>query len=258
MSVSDSTILRYTQTDPDVRLMLRVRDDDAGAFEELVRRYQPRLIRLMQHLAPHANLAEDMAQEVFLRVFRARHSYQPGAKFSTWLFTIAGNVARNAKRTQARRKESSETDTTSSAHDEGDGPMLAATALDASGLMPTRQIETDERARLVRAAVASLNERQRMALILSRFENMSYLEIAETMGLTTKAVKSLLSRARVGLKEALQSYIDEGVLEVGFEASASLPTLSAVIPGVRDRSSSERDEDFDQADERISDDGDVR
>lgn len=222
--------MRYTQTDPDVRLMLRVRDDDAGAFEEIVRRYQPRLIRLMQHLAPHANLAEDMAQETFLRVFRARHSYQPGAKFSTWLFTIAGNVARNAKRTQARRKESSETDTTRSAGNEDDGPSIAATALDASGLMPTRQVESDERARMVRAAVASLNERQRMALILSRFENMSYAEIADTMELSSKAVKSLLSRARVALKDALQSYIDEGVLEPDFQASQSLPTLSAVLP----------------------------
>lgn len=224
--------MRYTQTDPDVRLMLRVRDDDAGAFEEIVRRYQPRLIRLMQHLAPHANLAEDMAQETFLRVFRARHSYQPGAKFSTWLFTIAGNVARNAKRTQARRKESSETDTTRSPNQDGDGPTLAATALDASGLMPTRQVESDERARLVRAAVASLNERQRMALILSRFENMSYAEIADTMELSSKAVKSLLSRARVALKDALQSYIDEGVLEEDFQASRSLPKLNVVTPRI--------------------------
>ena len=238
--------------------MLRVRDDDAGAFEEIVRRYQPRLIRLMQHLAPHANLAEDMAQEVFLRVFRARHSYQPGAKFSTWLFTIAGNVARNAKRTQARRKESSETDTTSSSHDDGDGPTLAATALDASGLMPTRQIETDERARLVRAAVASLNERQRMALILSRFENMSYVEIADTMQLSTKAVKSLLSRARVGLKDALQSYVNDGILDTDFQASASLPTLSAVLPPAGDRSATDMDPSLDENVNMNSDGGDIQ
>lgn len=210
--------------------MLRVRDDDAGAFEEIVRRYQPRLIRLMQHLAPQTNLAEDLAQETFMRVFRARHSYQPGAKFSTWLFTIAGNVARNAKRTQARRKEKSESDATSASGDDHEGPTISASALDKSGMMPTRQIESDERAKLVRAAVASLSERQRMALILSRFENMSYLEIADTMGMTTKAVKSLLSRARVGLKEALQSYIESGVLDQDFHASRSMPTLSSVLP----------------------------
>jgi RNA polymerase sigma-70 factor (ECF subfamily) len=80
--------------------------------------------------------------------------------------------------------------------------------MDASSLMPARVVEGEERAELVRAAVQSLGERQRMALMLSRFENMSYVEIAEAMGLTTKAVKSLLSRARVNLKELLADYID--------------------------------------------------
>jgi RNA polymerase sigma-70 factor (ECF subfamily) len=79
-------------------------------------------------------------------------------------------------------------------------------------MMPTRLAEGVERAQIVRAAVGSLSERQRMALMLSRFENMSYAEIAETMELTTKAVKSLLSRARVNLRESLQSYIDAGLI----------------------------------------------
>ena len=84
-------------------------------------------------------------------------------------------------------------------------------------MMPTRMVEGDERASVVRAAVAALSERQRMALMLSRFENMSYLEIAETMDLTTKAVKSLLSRARVNLKELLQPYIDAGLINSEIE-----------------------------------------
>ena len=91
--------------------------------------------------------------------------------------------------------------------------------------MPTRQVEGDERAAIVRSAVASLNERQRMALILSRFENMSYVEIAETMGLSTKAVKSLLSRARVSLKEALTPYIESGQLGGTFDPAMSLPSI---------------------------------
>ena len=78
-------------------------------------------------------------------------------------------------------------------------------------------VEGDERASVVRAAVSALSERQRMALMLSRFENMSYLEIAETMDLTTKAVKSLLSRARVNLKELLQPYIDSGLINSEIE-----------------------------------------
>ncbi len=217
MAVSDSTAMRYQQSDPDVRLMLRVRDDDAGAFEELVRRYEARLVRLMHTLGPSHELAEDLTQEVFLRVYRARKRYEPGAKFSTWLFTIAGNVARNSARTMSRRREVSEVDAPRNQDAPSNAQLLASTALDASGLMPTRVSEGSERAQIVRQAVESLSERQRMALMLSRFESMSYAEIAETMDLTPKAVKSLLSRARVNLKEMLQPYIDSGLIpkEVG-------------------------------------------
>lgn len=209
MSVSPSTAMRYQQSDPDVRLMLRVRDDDAGAFEELVRRYQARLVRLFHHIGPSAEVAEDLTQEVFLRIYRSRAKYEPGAKFSTWLFTIAGNVARNAARSHGRRREVSEVDTKRSVDDSAPN-LLAGIALDASSLMPARVVEGEERALMVRKAVASLGERQRMALMLSRFENLSYVEIADAMGLTSKAVKSLLSRARVNLKEALADYIEPG------------------------------------------------
>lgn len=197
--------------------MLRVRDDDAGAFAELVGRYEARLVRLMRTMGPRPDLAEDLAQETFMRVFRARKSYQPGAKFSTWLFTIAGNVARNSARSVGRRHEVNEVDAplgsgTYGGGDSSNPRMLAQAALDRSGLMPNRIVEGSERAAVVRMAVANLSERQRMAMMLSRFENMNYVEIAETMDLTTKAVKSLLSRARVNLKEALQMYIETGVL----------------------------------------------
>jgi len=199
--------MRYQQSDPDVRLMLRVRDDDAGAFEELVRRYQARLVRLFHHIGPSPELAEDLTQDVFLRIYRARAKYEPGAKFSTWVFTIAGNVARNAARSHGRRKEVAEADTGRSTNESGP-QLLAGIAMDASSLMPTRLVEGEERALMVRNAVAALGERQRMALMLSRFENLSYVEIAEAMGLSSKAVKSLLSRARVNLKEALADYIE--------------------------------------------------
>ncbi|MCP4886857.1 MAG: RNA polymerase sigma factor [Rubripirellula sp.] len=216
--------MRYQQSDPDVRLMLRVRDDDASAFAELMRRYEARLVRLMHTIGPRHDMAEDLAQETFMRVFRARKTYEPGAKFSTWLFTIAGNVARNAIRSIGRRHEVSEVDAPRS-EDAPSGPqLLAATALEASGMMPARLVEGGERAEIVRAAVAALSERQRMALMLSRFENMSYLEIAETMGLTTKAVKSLLSRARVNLKEILQPYIQSGLIPNEIDHVAVEPT----------------------------------
>lgn len=213
--------------------MLRVRDDDAGAFAELMKRYEARLVRLMHAIGPRHDMAEDLAQETFMRVYRARKSYEAGAKFSTWLFTIAGNVARNAARSLGRRHEVSEIDAPRGQDAPSGAQLLAATALDASGMMPSRIAEGVERAELVRAAVGVLSERQRMALMLSRFENMSYVEIAETMGLSTKAVKSLLSRARVNLRDLLQPYIDTGLVpgEIdsggidldGDEESESLP-----------------------------------
>jgi RNA polymerase sigma-70 factor (ECF subfamily) len=212
LAVSESTALRYQQSDPDVRLMLRVRNDDAAAFEELLRKYQPRLVRLMRTIGPKPDMAEDLAQETFMRVFRARHRYEAGAKFSTWLFTIAANVARNATRSLGRRQEVNEVDAPATADGSQAVGILAATALEASSMMPNRLVEETERGKIVRQAVEALGERQRTALMLSRFENLSYAEIAETMGLSTKAVKSLLSRARVNLREILQPYIDAGVI----------------------------------------------
>src|SRR4051812_8959026 len=93
----------FALRDPDVRLMIRVRGDDPKAFQELVDKYQHRLIGVLTHLVGNADEAEDLAQEVFMRVYRARADYHPQAKFSTWLFTIANNVALNALRRRKRK-----------------------------------------------------------------------------------------------------------------------------------------------------------
>lgn len=199
--------MKQYELDPDVQLMLEVRDDNAAAFEKLVCRYQTRLITVLRHLINGQDQAEDLAQEVFMRVYRARKNYTPAAKFSTWLFTIANNVASNAKRTLSRRKEVSLSPDQSGAL--GPSP-LDHIAKAASGLMPTRQVDKAEREEIVRLAIEALSERQRMALLLSKFEGMSYIDIAETMGLTTQAIKSLLSRARNNLKTILEPYMYEG------------------------------------------------
>ncbi len=139
-------------------------------------------------------------------MFRARKRYQPGAKFSTWLFTIANNVASNARRTLSRRREvgvSTGRNTTSLM-------SLDQIAKEASGLMPARQLDKIEMAEVVRLAVQSLNPRQRMAVLLCKFEEMSYTDIAESMEMTPQAVKSLLSRARVNLRTALEPYVQRG------------------------------------------------
>ncbi len=210
MSVTESTAERYAALDPDVRLMLQVRDDNAAAFEELVLRYQNRLLSVLEHLVETREQAEDLAQEVFLRVFRARKQYQPGARFSTWLFTIANNVASNANRRRYRRKE---VHVDTGASDEA--RPLEQMAAAQSGFMPARRLDKEERAAIVRAAIDQLNERQRMALLLAKFEGLSYAEIADIMHLTPKAIKSLLSRARSNLRAALEPYMEEGIAPPG-------------------------------------------
>jgi len=187
--------------------MLEVREDNAGAFEELMQRYQTRLVSLLAHLVGRRDLAEDLAQDVFLRVYRARKRYVPGSKFSTWLYTIANNVASNARRGMARRKEVNLVNRESG---EMGGNLLDASALAASGLMPTRQLDKAELREVVKLAISALNERQRMAVLLNKFEHLSYEEIGEVMQLTPSAIKSLLSRARANLREVLDPYLQHG------------------------------------------------
>ncbi|RIK75529.1 MAG: RNA polymerase subunit sigma-70 [Planctomycetota bacterium] len=208
MAITDSTAERFTAQDPDVRLMLRVRGDDAEAFEELMLRYQNRLVSLLGHLTGRRDLAEDLAQDVFLRVYRARKNYVPGSKFSTWLFTIAHNVASNAQRTLARRREVD----IAAGDPSRSGPLtIDAAAVAASGLMPTRQLDKLELRDVVNMAVATLNDRQREAVLLNKFEHLSYEEIAAVMQLTPAAVKSLLTRARTKLRDILEPYLQQGL-----------------------------------------------
>ena len=207
MALSESSTENYALSDPDVRLMLEVRNGSAAAFEELMLRYQGRLVTVLEHLVGKRGQAEDLAQEVFLRVYRARERYTPGAKFSTWLFTIANNVALNAKRSKSRRREVNVAPAESG---EMGAPSLEQLAKAASGQMPTRQLDKAELQDVVRLAVGSLSERQRLAVLLSKFEEMSYADIGETMGMTPQAVKSLLSRARENLREVLEPYLARG------------------------------------------------
>lgn len=206
MVVSESSARRYA-LDPDVRLMLEVQADSAAAFEELVARYQSRLLTLLKHLVGDHELAEDLTQEVFLRVYRARKSYQPGAKFATWLFKIAGRLAANALRDRARHPSLN-----LPGQDSGSQPMrpLPKALQAGSGLMPARQLDKAEIRQVVRLALEALNPRQRMAVLLSKFEGLSYAEIAQVMDISPKAVKSLLCRARECLREVLQPYFEEG------------------------------------------------
>jgi RNA polymerase sigma-70 factor, ECF subfamily len=190
--------------DPDIRLMLRVRDaDDSEAFTELVEAYNRRLVTVLQHLVGSADEAEDLAQETFLRVYRGRKRYHPRAKFSTWLYTIANHLALNVIRSRQRKPVVS-----LNLRDSGPlGPRPAEQLVQDRDPQPPQHLDHQERAVIVRQALETLNERQRVAVVLNKFEDMNYAEIADVMGLTTKAVKSLLSRARENLRLALKDYV---------------------------------------------------
>lgn len=203
MAVIGETTGQLALRDPDIRLMVRVRDDDPSAFQELVEKYQNRLVAVLHHVVGNAEEAEDLAQECFLRIYRSRKKYRARAKFCTWLFTIANNLALNALRSR-QRKPVVPLDT----HDSGPlGPRPAEQLVRDTTFQPVASAQQQERAEIVRKAVEGLNERQRVAVVLHKFEEMNYAEIAEVMGLTTKAVKSLLSRARMNLRSVLQGYI---------------------------------------------------
>lgn len=187
--------------DPDVRLMLRVRDaDDGAAFAELVGRFQHRLVAVLHHLVGDAAEAEDLAQEAFLRVYRARAKYHPTAKFSTWLFAVAHNLALNARRDRQRRPVLHQQGSGGGGSAEVVGPARPDDA-------PSHHLRQLELAAAVRRAMGTLNDRQRAAVVLSKFEDMPYAEIGAVMGMSQKAVKSLLARARVQLRDALKGYV---------------------------------------------------
>jgi RNA polymerase sigma-70 factor (ECF subfamily) len=185
-----------------VELMLRVQAEEPGAFAELIQQYWPRVFgKFCRQFRSHQE-AEDLAQDVFLRVYRHRHRYVPRARFSTWLFHISRNVASNALRTRRRRPcvpfgSFADTD-----HHDVLSQCNRTNAVEA----PSQQVEREEVAVLVRTAMAGLAFRQRVALEL-QFQDRSYSEIAAELDMTPKAAKSLLYRARLQLRAGLHDFM---------------------------------------------------
>jgi RNA polymerase sigma-70 factor (ECF subfamily) len=194
------------QGEPDVQLMLRVQRDEPGAFAELVAQYWPRVYGQFCKQLGDRQEAEDLAQDVFLRLYRNRRRYQPRASFATWLFHIARNVARNSIRGKRRRPVVSLTQLSRPGHDEPFEERLSANRQEP----PTKSLERDEVSRVVREAMAGLARRQRAALEL-QFQDWSYSEIAAELDMTPKAAKSLLYRARMQLRETLNPFMTIGV-----------------------------------------------
>jgi RNA polymerase sigma-70 factor (ECF subfamily) len=212
-AISESST-RLSVLDPDVALMLEVRDGSPDAFAQLMELHQARLLGVLVNWSGNRQEAEDLAQEVFLRVYQTRQRYRAKARFNTWLYTIASNLLRNHRRNSRLRRAASLPASES-------GPFGAVRAF-AQGapmdLAPPDTVQREEIAETVRRAVAGLQERQRLAVLLNKFEDMSYLQIAEVMGMTEKGVKSLLARARTNLRDTLGPLLDRSGQTKGHES----------------------------------------
>lgn len=190
--------------DSDLELMLRVRSGDADSFEVLLNRYRAPLVSYFSRMVRDAALAEDLAQEVFLRVYRARDRYRPEARFTTWLYRIATNLALNAIRDR-----------------KGDGTLPVENGLDtepAASKIPDRKPSAEQdlmdsdRERLVREAVEDLPDHQRVAVILHKYQEVDYRQIAKILNVSEGAVKSLLFRAYENLRRRLEPFMRGGQL----------------------------------------------
>ena len=194
-----------TEIEPDAALMLRVKGGDMRAFEELVEKYKQPVMNVIFRTLRDQVEAEDLAQNVFVQVFKSAHRYQVTAKFSTWLFTIARNLCLNEIRRRSRHPaESLETSQTES----DDHP--ARQFEDVKTFSPTENVLQAELENKVQLALDELPENQRTALLLCRQEEMSYDDISEVLGCSLSATKSLIHRARETLKLKLKPYLHSG------------------------------------------------
>lgn len=190
--------------DSDLDLMLRVRQGDAGSFDELLRRYRTPLVKYFCRLVRDQALAEDLAQEAFLRVYKARHRYRPDARFTTWLYRIATNLALNAIRDVKGRPRQD-------ANNSGEGGENTFEFVDPRATAEQELIETD-RGRLIREAIEALPENQRAAVILHKYQDVDYRQIAKVLKVSESAVKSLLFRAYETLRMRLEPLVRGGQL----------------------------------------------
>lgn len=184
------------------QLMLRFKSGDEASFAKLYEQHQRTVLNIIYRYLGNQSEAEDLAQEVFLRIYRSRERYSPQARFTTWLYRITANLCLNYQRDQKRRRGEA-LYLTGKSGEEFDRPELEDQRVEA----PHQGLASEELERAVIRAIDELPENQRMAVILSRYEELAYKEIGLAMDLTEKAVKSLLHRARQTLREKLRGHV---------------------------------------------------
>jgi len=194
-----------SEHDPDAALMMRVKEGDMAAFTELVDKYKQPVMNLVYRMLRDVTEAEDVAQNVFVQVHRSAYRYQISSKFSTWLFTIARNLSLN----EIRRRSRHPADSMEAASSEQDQPWHQYQDMKATP--PPDKLLYGELEQKIEDALSELPENQRIALLLCRQEELSYEEMANVLGCSLSAVKSLIHRGRETLKQKLKPYLQTGV-----------------------------------------------
>jgi len=189
----------------DVQLMLDVKAGDDSSFDFLLQKYRSPLVNFLNRMVRDSSTAEDLAQEVFLRVYRARKQYTPSAKFTTWLFRIATNVALNSVRDTRHRKMEVSIDAPTDDEDSRPMELRAPEKRIDEHLLERDRIET------IRRAILALPEKQRAAVLLHKYEEMDYAEISRVLDCSESALKSLLFRAYENLRVQLAPLVAQPV-----------------------------------------------
>jgi RNA polymerase sigma-70 factor (ECF subfamily) len=209
-----------TPLDPDAELMLRVKNGDVHAFEILAEKYKQPIVAMMYRMLHDLDEAEDLAQNVFVRVYQSAKRYKVSAKFSTWIFTIARRLCLNEIRRRGRHRaeslESSQTEL-----EDNMGRQFE----DVKAASPPETFLHGELTEKIEEALAALPEKQRLAIALCRQEELSYEEIAEVLGCSVSATKSLIHRGRETLKERLKPYLQSGAWEETNRNSGEKPVF---------------------------------
>jgi len=186
----------------DAEVMLRVKAGDDSAFDFLVQKYRRPIINFMYRMAHNSAAAEDLAQEVFLRVYRSRSSYEASAKFTTWLYRIATNLGMNYSRDTRHERPENIMNLDEPDEETGQSPDLADKTPSVE-----EEIMQRERLKAIRQKVEALPERQKMAVLMHKYQQMDYRQIADVLKLSESATKSLLFRAYETLRTQLKEFV---------------------------------------------------